>query len=357
MPRISVVVPVYNVEAFLVECLESIAAQTFRDFECVMINDGSTDSSLELAEAFCARDERFRVITQPNAGLGAARNAGTEHATGEFLSFVDSDDVLTPRAYELLLGALDRSGSDFATGNIQRLRASGTRQAWFVSRAFTHTRLKTHVMRQPELLADRTAWNKLWRRSFWDAHGYAFPVGVFNEDIPVTIPAHFAAKSVDVIADPIYLWRMRPAGGSITQRRLDMKALVDRMSAVETTIDILNREAPREGRLRYEQSVVADDLMLHLNLLWKADEEYIRVFLDRANAILDRSEPGVLTRLPPAERRKWELVRARDVPALIDAINAQRAAPRSLYVRMARKVPEPWRRRMRGWYYELRGRR
>src|SRR5690242_6114774 len=121
MPRLSVVVPIYNVEGFLDECLGSLAAQTFSDLEVVMVNDGSTDGSAAIAEAFAARDERFRLITQPNGGLSAARNTGIDAATGEFLAFVDSDDVLPPDAYERLVGALDKTGSDFATGNVHRL--------------------------------------------------------------------------------------------------------------------------------------------------------------------------------------------------------------------------------------------
>jgi CDP-glycerol glycerophosphotransferase len=352
--RVSVVVPVYNVEDYLQECLESIAGQTFRDLECVMVNDGSTDSSPEIAAAFAAQDDRFRLVSQPNAGLGAARNTGTANATGEFLAFVDSDDVLTPRAYELLVGALDESGSDFATGNIQRLTTSRTRQAWFVSHAFTHTKLQTHVLQRRELLADRTAWNKLFRRAFWDAHGYTFPVGVFNEDIPVTIPAHFAAKSVDVIAEPIYLWRSRPSGGSITQRRLDMKALQDRFSAVENTLDILEREAPPKGVLWYEQSVVADDLRYHLDLLHKAEPEYIEEFMRRSEAFFARARPGVLDRLHARERRKWERVRAGDAAGAIALLEAQRRAGPTLRKRVFRRIPETWRRRLRGAYYELR---
>jgi CDP-glycerol glycerophosphotransferase len=232
MPRISVVVPVYNVEAYLEECLQSIARQTVSDLEVILVDDGSTDGSRAIADAFADRDGRFRVIGQANAGLSAARNTGIDAAGGEYLAFVDSDDVLPVDAYERLLGALEQTGSDFATGNVHRLMAEGVRQSYFLSRAFTRTRLRTHVTRQPDLITDRTAWNKLWRRSFWDAQGYRFPVGVYNEDIPITIPAHFAARSVDVISEPVYLWRSREGGEkSITQRRAEMRMLLDRLRA------------------------------------------------------------------------------------------------------------------------------
>ena len=225
MPKISVVVPIYNVEAYLGACLDSIARQTVEDLECILVDDGGTDSSAAIAAAYAERDPRFKLVSQANRGLSGARNTGTRHATGEYLAFVDSDDVLPPNAYELLLGALEQTGSDFATGNVQRLTRWGTFQANFLAKTFTRTELATHVTRFRPLLADRIAWNKLFRRSFWDAQGYEFPEGRLHEDIPVIIPAQFAAKSVDVISDPVYYWRIREGGDlSITQRRLELKA-------------------------------------------------------------------------------------------------------------------------------------
>src|SRR3954462_7437803 len=192
--RISVVVPIYNVERYLDDCLESIAGQTVTDLEVLMVEDGSTDGSAAIAERFAARDPRFRVISQPNGGLGTAHNNGAAAAPGESLSFVDSDDALPRDAYELLLGALEKTGSDFATGNMWRVSPLGLHQARFLARTFERTRLKTHIKRYRPLLADRIVPNKLWRRSFWEEHGLRFPEGVVHEDIPVVLPAQFMAR-------------------------------------------------------------------------------------------------------------------------------------------------------------------
>src|SRR6478736_7892917 len=107
MPRVSVVVPIYNVEHYLRDCLESLATQTFEDLQVVMVDDGSTDGSAAIAQEFAERDPRFTLVSQANGGLSAARNTGIESATGELLAFVDSDDVVAPNAYELLVGTLD----------------------------------------------------------------------------------------------------------------------------------------------------------------------------------------------------------------------------------------------------------
>src|SRR4051812_22220376 len=290
-----------------------------------MVNDGSTDRSLAIAEAFAARDPRFRVISQPNGGLSRARNTGVAAATGEFLAFVDSDDVVDARAYELLVGTLDRTGSDLASGNVPRLTSSGTRQARFLARTFAETRLKTHITRDRLLIYDRTAWNKLWRRSFWDRQGRRFPDGRTYEDIPVTLPLHFAARSVDVLADVVYYWRTREGEQrSITQDRAEPRALDDRLTAIAEVSGYLARHGPRRAKRWYDASVVGDDLKYFLNALDEGDDEFHALFLDRVNAFLAGVSPGAFRRLPGLERVKWELVRRRMLPELLELLRWQR---------------------------------
>ena len=100
---ISIIVPVYNVESYLKECLESIRQQTFTDIEVILVNDGSTDSSKEICERFCQADSRFRLINQENKGLSSARNRGVKESVGEYIMFVDSDDVINTKVLEVLL--------------------------------------------------------------------------------------------------------------------------------------------------------------------------------------------------------------------------------------------------------------
>ena len=122
VPRISVVVPFFNNEDLLGDCLESIAAQTFRDLEVIMVDDGSTDGSAAIAAARAAADPRFTLLQVPNGGPGYARNRGVERARGMYLAFVDADDALPAHAYARLLHVLENSGSDFVSGNVQRDR-------------------------------------------------------------------------------------------------------------------------------------------------------------------------------------------------------------------------------------------
>jgi CDP-glycerol glycerophosphotransferase len=118
---LSIIVPCYQVEDFLDECLVSLRFQLYREIEIVVVDDGSPDRSGEIARRHARRDLRVRVVTRENGGLSAARNTGTEHARGEYLTFVDSDDVVTPEAYSTAIEALRESGSDFVVSNYDRL--------------------------------------------------------------------------------------------------------------------------------------------------------------------------------------------------------------------------------------------
>lgn len=112
MPQISIIVPVYKVEQYLHKCLDSILAQTFTDWECILIDDGSPDNSGKICDEYAQKDSRFRVIHQENAGVSAARNAGLNAALGEWIGFVDSDDWIEPETYETALNAANKYCAD-----------------------------------------------------------------------------------------------------------------------------------------------------------------------------------------------------------------------------------------------------
>jgi CDP-glycerol glycerophosphotransferase len=323
--RISVVVPIYDVEEYLDECLRSLARQTVADFEAVLVDDGSTDGSAAIAERYAAADARFRLVRRPNGGLSRARNTGVDAATGEYLAFLDSDDVLPPDAYERLLGTLERTGSDFATGNVHRLTAAGCTQAPFLAAAFRRPRERTHVRRFAPLLEDRTAWNKLWRRSFWDRWELRFPDGRLHEDIPVVLPAHFHAAAVDVVSAPVYHYRVREGGAlSITQRRHELRALRDRLAAVEHVHGFLAAHESARQRRRYERTVVAQDLRYHLDLLLDGDDEYRALFMGWAQAFLAGCGGRACADLPAIDRVKYHLVRAGRLDDLLELLAFQR---------------------------------
>ncbi|MFJ8887416.1 CDP-glycerol glycerophosphotransferase family protein [Streptomyces sp. NPDC102402] len=322
-PLLSVVVPVHNVEDYLEECLASLAGQSLRDIEVVLVDDGSTDGSRRIAEDFAARDERFRCVHQPNAGLSAARNTGIARTTAgvPYLAFADSDDVLVPDAYERMVASLESTGSDLVTGNVWRLGEQGPQQAWQY-RWLTADRLRTHITRDPGLLADRVAWNKVFRRSFWDRHAFTFPVGRLYEDTPVMIPAHYLAGSVDVLHAHVYHWRVRE--GSITRRRTDVRGVRDRIAACEQVSAFLADRGAAQ-RLRYDISCLRDDFVYFLEGLPMGGPAYRSAFMEGVGAFLDRAGDAALAGLPAEARIRWRLVRERRADELLAVLDFERA--------------------------------
>ena len=318
---VSVIVPMYNVEPFLRDCLDSIRSQTYRDLQVIVVDDGCTDGCVAIAEGFVRADERFTLIRQANAGLSAARNNGVPHATGEFIAFVDSDDVLAAHAYEMLVQAL-AGGADFASGAVHRYSSRGHYRGYPHNEAIGGTDLNAHVSTNFKLLRDRTIWNKLFRRSFWDAHGFDFPVGRLFEDVPVTVPAHAVAKSVAIVNDTMYFWRMREgAVRSITQSDNDLRNMVDRFYSVNLTRKLLAESGHTELRQTYEEQAIWDKLSSYLKYLPAASPEFRVSFMDLATAYLNDIDPGAVERQPTKVRRHWELIRERNIDDLVELID------------------------------------
>jgi glycosyltransferase involved in cell wall biosynthesis len=243
-PKLSIVVPVYNVERYLAECLDSVLAQPYVDREVVMVDDGSTDSSGDIAARYAAQHPDFRLVSQANAGLGAARNAGIGHARGEYLTFLDSDDRLPEDAYSAMMRTLEDSGSDLAIGMLKRDEA-GRRYAMPRMRDNHRSRrVAVTLDEMPRILADVFAVNKVFRRSFWDAAGLEFPVDIRYEDQPTLTRAFLAAGTFDVLRQTVYLWRIRHDGSSITQRRHDIADLRDRIVTKRVSTEALVDKAP-----------------------------------------------------------------------------------------------------------------
>ncbi|HEY7008931.1 MAG TPA: glycosyltransferase, partial [Jatrophihabitantaceae bacterium] len=286
-PTLTVVVPIYNVGSYLRPCLDSILAGTLTDLDVVCVDDGSTDGSGAVAESYAARDDRVRVLHVENGGLGRARNIGAQAARGRYLAFADSDDRVPADAYQLMCESLDASGSDLATGRVRRF--TDTRSWWsgIHSRAIRRGARGTHISRVPTLVYDTTAWNKVFRRSFWGAHGLRFPEGVLYEDIHLMISAHVLAEKVDVLRTPVYEWRVRGDGSlSITQRRAEFGNMRDRFTAIHALDDFLIDYGDAKLLQEYHLKLLLIDFPLYLDVLDAGDQEYQVAFMHHMQRVL-----------------------------------------------------------------------
>ena len=319
-PRISVVVAFFNNEDDLGDCLDSIAAQSFADLEVIMVDDRSTDHSALLARARAAADPRFTLIQPPeHGGPGGARNRGIERATGEFLAFVDGDDLLAANAYELLLHALEQSGSDFVSGAVDRVGPKGINPSALHSLALKGRQTGTHITKTPRLLYDVSVWNKLFRRSFWDAHQLSYPEGVVWEDIRLMTKAHVLARAVDVIPDVVYYWRERAQGRlSITQSRTSITNLRDRMTALADIDEFIAAHSTARLLRAHQRKALKNDLWLYVQDLHKVTEAYRAEFAGLVNGYLDHVGRRVLRSLPAPHKLAYYLVRIRAMPQLAE---------------------------------------
>ena len=267
-PLISVIMPVYNVAEYLPAAAHSVLAQRHVSLELILVDDGATDGSADGCDQLARRDPRVRVIHQPNAGLAAARNTGIAAARGSYIAFADSDDWVLPNAYAAMLATLLRTGSDFVTGNVVRRHGSKLRQAWNQQRSHRYNRFGTTLMSHPDLVYDSVAWNKLFRADFWRDRVGGFPVGKLYEDMLPITRAFVAAHAVDVLARPVYVWRKRDDGTSITQRLLEPQNIADRMEMADAIAAVL-RDHKGAATLspRLVHKILETDLWIHVREL------------------------------------------------------------------------------------------
>ena len=222
MALISVIVPVYQVEAYLPRCVDSILKQFFEDFELILVDDGSPDRCGELCDAYAAQDSRVHVIHQKNGGLSAARNAGIDWAfansQSQWLTFVDSDDWLHPNTLDVLLKAAEDSNTAVSVCGYQE--TTGENPA--IDEEKMHSEVWTPKDFYMQQIKNFTvAWGKLYRKECFAAERY--PLGKIHEDEFLTYRLLFAQEKLAVVSQPLYAYFVNPTG--ITRKPWSPKRL------------------------------------------------------------------------------------------------------------------------------------
>ncbi len=220
-PLISVVIPVYNVEAYLRKCLESVAAQTLKNFEVIVINDGSPDGSQEIIDEFTARYENFRGIQISNHGIGRVRNIGAREAKGQYIAFFDSDDWVAPCFLEKLWDKAVETDADIACCNYYYVFPCGLKiKALSIGNRVLDGSRATHKLID-DMFVHHFAWNKLYKRRLFTEGGVCYPPILF-EDIATTVRLFHQAARVAFMSEPLYFYYQRRGSimHTITYRRL-----------------------------------------------------------------------------------------------------------------------------------------
>ena len=238
--KISVIVPVYKVEAFLNRCVQSIVDQSYKNLEIILVDDGSPDNCPTMCDTWAEKDSRVKVIHQKNGGLSDARNAGMAIATGELMGFIDSDDWIAPDMYQHLHDLLDADGTDIAACGVEMVWEDGT-----PSRLLTKS--GCCVLKQEEAMRaiieeswlKQPVWHKLYKTAL--IRDILFPVGKYHEDVFWSYQAVGRAQKVSVSDKLGYYYAQR--SGSIMGEGYSLKRL-DAVEAKKLRMSFVHKQFP-----------------------------------------------------------------------------------------------------------------
>lgn len=312
MPKTSIVVPVYNVAAYLEKCVRSLLCQTEQDFELLLIDDGSTDESGKLCDVLAETDPRIRVIHQENRGLGGARNTGIEAAVGKYLLLIDSDDSVLPETLEKALDAAEREQAEIAVFGFFTEDEQGNRLADFpcglTMRGFAPREQRDCLLTSP------CAWNKLYKRELFVRTGIRYPSRVWYEDIRTTLKLFTQAERITGVDYLGYSYLQR-AGSIMNSGNLQRNCEI-----IEAFDDLLSWFDAQKLTNEYKQELcwlcayhVYFTASVRVLRAEKADKALARRLLAQFRAYTEEHFPNYksspyLARLSKSQRLLWQLL-------------------------------------------------
>lgn len=234
MPKVSIVVAVYNVEKYVSKCIESILKQTFTDFELLLVNDGSKDSSLSILKEYALKDSRIDIIDKPNGGLSDARNTGMRKAQGKYIYFVDGDDFIEETLVEKCVNKLEETDSGMVMFDIyQYYLETGKKE--IIANQFDENKIYS-IFDTPELLTNikNCAWNKMYKLSLFKDNDIEYPWGYYYEDLGTTYRLLARCKKVAFIHEPLYDYLQDRPGNITSQFNFSVYHVLD---MVKLTLD------------------------------------------------------------------------------------------------------------------------
>lgn len=229
---ISVIIPVYNCEQYLPGCIDSILAQSFQDFEVLLVDDGSKDRSGDICDQYSSRDNRFHVFHRTNSGVSATRNFGIDHANGDYISFVDADDSVHPDFLKHLFETILRSQADFSYCDILLENPDGNR----IYTTYLSDGNKQSVFHK--ML--REGWgglcfNKLYRKQFLDSNALRFPEDInYCEDVLFSVQAFWAASSIVKVPEPLYHYNRKNVHSAT--HAMNLRLINDSLAAMSSLV-------------------------------------------------------------------------------------------------------------------------
>ena len=255
---ISVIIPVFNVEKYLERCIKSIINQTYKNLEILLINDGSTDKSIEICNRYLEIDNRIVLLNKENGGLSSARNLGIDKAKGEYISFVDSDDFIHELMYETLVSNLEKNDCDISI--IESLDVIEDKDFIFELKNNNNS----IVYSKEESIANYLdgkfipAWGKLYRKELFES--IRFPIGILNEDEAIMIRVFDSCTRNIVYQDIKLYFYLKRKSGSITSTKKNLKNNIDWINNSYANLVYISSNHANllsKAKARYYTSIVA----------------------------------------------------------------------------------------------------
>ncbi|MBR1849200.1 MAG: glycosyltransferase family 2 protein [Lachnospiraceae bacterium] len=238
-PFFTIVIPVYNTEKYLEECVESVIKQSFQELEIILVDDGSTDSSPLLCDALAKQDERIRVVHKKNGGLSSARNAGIQAAKGQYIGFIDSDDYIHPDMYQKMYDAIRGYHSKIICCGRYDVYSDYTQMGLVPE----NEEVISYVEGIRSILTwkgmDGSACDKVFESTLFE--NLSFPEGELNEDVAVMYRLMEKAENIALVPTPFYYYRHR--GGSITQSGFG-KSMMDSLKHAREILQYMEEHIP-----------------------------------------------------------------------------------------------------------------
>lgn len=277
---ISVIVPIYKVEAYLNQCIESIVNQSYEDLEIILVDDGSPDKCPQMCDEWAKKDSRIKVIHKQNGGLSDARNAGLDIAKGDFIAFVDSDDWILPTMYERMLNVICEEQADICACNI-RSCFNDHEVEWGCNERVAANSESIFKMLYDDTKYPVSSWNKLYTKECWNE--LRFPVGKVCEDAFTTYQLIHYAKKIVQIPEAYYCYRIRSESimtSSFSKKRMDEE------EAWRMNYEFIQSHYPGLYKIAYDfylskVNVLIHTLTLEDRICFKDEYEYLYSILKK----------------------------------------------------------------------------
>lgn len=267
--KISVIVPVYNVKKYLPRCVDSILSQTFKDFELLLIDDGSTDGSGDICDNYATNDNRIKVFHKPNEGISATRNFGIGHANGMYIQFVDGDDWIEPDMFGQMLAIADNTNADIVGCN------------FFIDFDYCRNEINCyHELKEDfvrEVISDHwgVVWKILVKKGLYIDNSIRFPSGINGgEDYVVCVELSVSAKRIRCINKPLYHYNRSVNNNSIMSSYSRRKV----QDQIDATLEVESFLVNHGIKDKYEEELNVRKFNAKYPLLRNSVGEWLRIF-------------------------------------------------------------------------------